>query len=231
MTSLKERICETCFESIMLMMMRDNFYHADLHAGNVMYHKPKSADERVKVTILDCGLIAEVEPRVRRLFGKWLSSIAAGSLEACLEGIYDMNIGKGPFEKEVFRIDIAHILKKFVGAKGLAPDGTVLRVSDLFGEILHTCQDHGVIFRADIATTLLSMNISDGLLRSLNPNFDICSKAMPYVMKYSISDASKTAASTFYTFIGQQKEKPNSELDGRNWKTFSAQHGNDLRSL
>merc|ERR1712045_378892 len=114
------------------------------------------------------------------------------------------------------------ILKKFVGAKGLAPDGTVIRVSDLFGEILHCCQNHGVVFRADIATTLLSMNISDGLLRSLNPDFDICSNALPYVMKYSISEGSKKAANTFYGFIGQQKENPNSGLDGRNWRTFSA---------
>ena len=49
-------------------------------------------------------------------------------------------------------------------------------------------QKHSMLMNGAIASTLLTISISEGLIRSLDPSFDMITKSWPYIIQYSNSD-------------------------------------------
>eukprot|EP00438_Fugacium_kawagutii_P016471 Skav211464 [mRNA] locus=scaffold379:278451:282856:- [translate_table: standard] len=43
---------------------------------------------------------------------------------------------------------------------------------------------HGMLLKGDVASTLFTISISEGLVRQLDPSFDVAAQALPYITKY-----------------------------------------------
>lgn len=43
---------------------------------------------------------------------------------------------------------------------------------------------HGMLLKGDVASTLFTISISEGLVRQLDPTFDVAEQALPYITKY-----------------------------------------------
>ena len=65
-----------------------------------------------------------------------------------------------------------------------APDGGPVMLGDLVGEILFTIQRHRLHLRGDIASTIVTMSLVEGLVKQLDPDFDVVNSALPYFLKY-----------------------------------------------
>lgn len=75
-------------------------------------------------------------------------------------------------------------MSKFVAKPGVAPGGGMVDLGDLLGEIMFNLSDNGIRLRSDVAASIQSMSISEGLIRMLDPEFDVCKKSLPYMAKY-----------------------------------------------
>jgi|TARA_B110000208_G_scaffold181680_1_gene232671 predicted unusual protein kinase regulating ubiquinone biosynthesis (AarF/ABC1/UbiB family) len=64
-------------------------------------------------------------------------------------------------------------------------------VGDLMGEIMFGLNTHNMLMNGAIASTLLTISITEGLIRSLDPSFDMITKSWPYLVTYSNSDLLK----------------------------------------
>jgi len=214
----KQKACKVVFDMFIKMMMRDNFTHADLHAGNVWVESEEGKEP--VITVLDCGLVSELEPCMQRRFGRFLASLASGNLEGTMSGISEFNIRDNIPNLERLRSRVEQILSKFVRlGGGLGPDGRPIQVSDMFGELLKACQVEEIVFRADIATTLVTMNITDGLLRGLYPGFDTVANAKPYIFQFSSTALSQKVVSSFYNFVEGGEVHPDFKLSEAEKKT------------
>jgi predicted unusual protein kinase regulating ubiquinone biosynthesis (AarF/ABC1/UbiB family) len=54
----------------------------------------------------------------------------------------------------------------------------------MMGEVLMLLQRHNVSLRGDVAMTIVTMSISEGLIRQLDPTFDIVRNAIPYFVRF-----------------------------------------------
>jgi predicted unusual protein kinase regulating ubiquinone biosynthesis (AarF/ABC1/UbiB family) len=54
----------------------------------------------------------------------------------------------------------------------------------MMGHILSVLQKHRVSLRGDVAMTIVTMSISEGLIRQLDPHFDIMTRAIPYFVRF-----------------------------------------------
>ena len=72
-------------------------------------------------------------------------------------------------------------------------------------------QRHGLALRGDVASTLLTISISEGLIRQLDPDFDMCRGAMKYFITYNDSAYSviPTTDEAIETASGMAKEVAN----------------------
>ena len=83
--SLRKKLALRLFDTSLKMFLRDNFIHADLHAGNIMFSTrpskvPGSTKEIECLTLLDAGLTAQLDEATRPVFNTFL--IAMCRLEA-----------------------------------------------------------------------------------------------------------------------------------------------------
>merc|ERR1711879_293236 len=74
-----------------------------------------------------------------------------------------------------------------MGSKtGRAPDGGPISIGDLMGGILFEMTYHGLSLRGDVAGQMITFSISEGLIRQLDPSFDVVGTAKPYLARYGV---------------------------------------------
>ena len=84
---------------------------------------------------------------------------------------------------------------------------TPVSVGDLMGEIMFGLQKHKMLMNGAIASTLLTISITEGLIRSLDPSFDMITKSWPYLVTYSNSDLLKATTTVAAEKIQEDVEK------------------------
>lgn len=60
---------------------------------------------------------------------------------------------------------------------------------------------HNMMMNGSIASTLLTISISEGLIRSLDPSFDMVTRSVPYLLQFSNSQLLKKVS----TVVAEEK--------------------------
>jgi len=82
---------------------------------------------------------------------------------------------------EAFKRDVWETLDKWVGPGLKDPDGeSPIQLGDVVGGLLFNVQRHDMSLRGDVASTIVSMSLVEGLVKQLDPGFDIVATAIPY---------------------------------------------------
>jgi len=205
MAQTKRELAATLFDISIKMFLRDNLVHGDLHSGNVIFDQNLD-----NLTIIDAGLTTCLDEEwVRKDFKKFLQALCLGNVEQIVGKIMDFhvelddtslnaasvkgtNVVTSSNEKEralaldSLHQDIEQAVALFVDPAGSvrAPDGGPISLGDLVGSLMYSVQRHGVCLRSDVASSLMTMGINEGLIRSLDPDFDMVQKALPYFIEY-----------------------------------------------
>ena len=66
------------------------------------------------------------------------------------------------------------------GKEGAEP----VNMGVMIGRILSALQKHQINLRGDVALTIITMSISEGLIRQLDPDFDCVTASLPYFVRY-----------------------------------------------
>lgn len=168
------KLCNILYDMYMKMMVRDNFVHGDLHGGNILYSETDN-----HVTVLDAGIATSLDQRTFAPFGKFLHALCSGNTDRIvqyLDGFNESNY-KNKVDLTEFKRDIQQIMDKFM------PE-TPLNAADMFGEVMFSMQKHRMLLKGDVASTLFTISISEGLIRQLDPTFDVAKSAIPYIVNY-----------------------------------------------
>eukprot|EP00961_Rhodomonas_salina_P299602 3939063-Rhodomonas_salina.2 len=73
-------------------------------------------------------------------------------------------------------------------------------MGELIGTILNGMQKHKMRLRGDVAVTMMTMAISESLIRQLDPEFDVVKNALPYFVRSACYRASSLFASLRLVF-------------------------------
>ena len=174
------------------MFLRDDHMHGDLHAGNVLFDL-----DRNLVTVIDAGHTTSLgSPQETRQFGEFMHGMCTGNTDKLVdsllafneteEGLLSLGVSqkRKPVDRKALRKDVEDAVNRWVGPDRRAPGGDPVCVGDLMGEILFKLHPHGVVLRPNVAVSLMSIAISEGLIRQLDPSFDLNQHALPYLTKY-----------------------------------------------
>eukprot|EP00301_Raphidiophrys_heterophryoidea_P003450 c11557_g1_i1.p1 GENE.c11557_g1_i1~~c11557_g1_i1.p1 ORF type:complete len:608 (+),score=110.38 c11557_g1_i1:92-1915(+) len=179
----KHELAESIFGVCMKMFLRDNYMHGDLHAGNVIY----DANSRV-LTVLDAGHTTSLSSEAAAHFGEFLGGMCLGDADKIVKALitfHDKQHSTKPVDVDGLRKDVNAAVKRWVGPDGRAPDGSPVCVGDLMGEIFFNLNRNNVSLRGDVAISLVSIAVSEGLIRQLAPDFDMNKKALPYIARFA----------------------------------------------
>ena len=117
-----------------------------------------------------------------------------GDVDGIMNKLIEFNDSKKKVDISSFRSAVEKQVNMWVGERSnipltapKAPDGGPISIGDLMGGILFQMQRHGLALRGDVASTLLTISISEGLIRQLDPEFDMCRGAMKYFITFNDS--------------------------------------------
>lgn len=175
---LQGDLCAVLYDMSMKMMVRDNFVHGDLHGGNILY-----SEDDDHVTVLDAGIATSLGKETLRPFGNFLHALCSGRTEETVEYLVRFNEASVKVDLPELKRDIQHIMDKYMGPNRVTPDLPV-NAADMFGEVMFSMQKHEMLLKGDVASTLFTISISEGLIRQLDPTFDVAVNALPYIVRH-----------------------------------------------
>jgi len=175
--SKKKKLAGTIFDLTVKMFLRDNYIHGDMHGGNLMYSTDPD-DERV--IVLDAGLTTALEKDWASPFGYLLHALSTNDAEKVAEKLIQFNEGTTEVNAALVKSEIEEIMGGMYGSAGRRP----VNMGAMIGNILTVLQKHNINLRSDVALTIVTMSISEGLIRQLDPGFDCVTSSLPYFVRY-----------------------------------------------
>jgi ubiquinone biosynthesis protein len=143
------------------MVFRDGFYHADPHPGNI-FVLPGG-----RLGMLDCGKVGRVDERTQDEFISIVTAFLSGDVDALTDELVQMCEAPIDFDRSAYRADVADFLGEFSDISGGLDLGPAFQ--SMFGII----RRHRLIVPPRVNMLLLVVVQIDGTARYLDPDFDL----------------------------------------------------------
>eukprot|EP00471_Norrisiella_sphaerica_P002383 CAMPEP_0184479850 /NCGR_PEP_ID=MMETSP0113_2-20130426/1409_1 /TAXON_ID=91329 /ORGANISM="Norrisiella sphaerica, Strain BC52" /LENGTH=592 /DNA_ID=CAMNT_0026858011 /DNA_START=638 /DNA_END=2416 /DNA_ORIENTATION=+ len=179
--SLRKEIALRCCDIAAKMFLRDNYIHGDLHAGNLIF----SAKDNL-ITVVDAGLTTFLEDDSFVPFGDFLRALCIGDANVIVEKLVEFNVNDAFEKRDVpkFTAEISGILDKYMGADRARQEDQLV-MGYIMGEVLNTIGKYHITLKGDVSSSLMTISISEGLVLSLDPTFDLVGRTLPYFVRYA----------------------------------------------
>ena len=196
---IKHNLAVKIMDVAMKMFLRDNLVHGDMHGGNVIYNK-----ETEQLTIIDSGIATTIDgDETMRDFMLLLYGVVNGNYNQISDSMCRMCVDYMDYEflteQEKLKIDnfkkgVKDICHKWIDPETLSSkqlltrDGDPVPLGDLMSDIFILLTDYEMKLRGDIATSLTSIAMIEGLVKQLDPELDMVSVASPHIAKLGLSE-------------------------------------------
>jgi ubiquinone biosynthesis protein len=172
----RARVIDVGAASIIRMLYRDGFFHADLHAGNLMILRE---GRRVRVGFIDLGMVGRFEERTRRQMLYYFHALVSGDVDGATRYLADMaTVGKGG-DPHGFRRAVTDLGRRFVTH---ASRGEI-SVAQLILESVGLGGRYRVFFPVEMTLMVKALVTFEGVGRTLDPELDVAAVSQKHVSK------------------------------------------------
>lgn len=159
--------------AILRMLYRDGFFHADLHAGNLLI----LPGPEVRVGFVDLGMVGRFGDETRRRLLYYYHALVNGDVEKAawhLSGIADLGPGGNPAE---FRRAVVELSRRFL-LRARHGDFSIAR---LILESMRLGSRYRMYFRVDLVLMVKALVTFEGVGRMVDPNLDVVALSRLYI--------------------------------------------------
>ena len=168
-----KKLAELIIQSFLNNALRDGFFHADMHQGNLR------CGIDGELIVMDFGIMGRIDLYTRRVYAQILNGfinknyrkVAEVHFEAGYIG-YDQDIDK-----------FAQALRS-VGEPIFGMEASKISIAKLLGHLFEVTERFGMQVRTELLLLQRTMVVVEGVGRSLNPNLNMWKVASPVVETY-----------------------------------------------
>lgn len=172
----RDRVIDLGAASIIRMLYRDGFFHADLHAGNLMIIPGKRG---VRVGFIDLGMVGRFEERTRRQMLYYFHALVSGDVDGATRYLTDMaTVGKGG-DPQGFRRAVTDLSRRFVTH---ASRGDI-SIAQLILESVGLGGRYRVFFPVEMTLMVKALVTFEGVGRTLDPQLDVATVSQKHVTR------------------------------------------------
>lgn len=154
------------------MILRDSFYHADPHPGNLML-LPGSI-----VGVLDCGMAGRLDPGLRDDIENLLLSVIQHDAESLTDAVLSLSTVPPACPREQLRADLAEFIAEFASQ---ALDE--LALSAALNSLTEIIRRHRIALPPGVSLLLRTLVLLEGTAQLLNPQFSLAEVIQPFYQK------------------------------------------------
>ena len=170
--------------AVLKMVLQNGFYHADPHAGNVMF-LPEN-----RVAFLDFGMMGRLSETRRDQIIELLSAMVNKDVSGVTEILLDW-AGDSTPDMDNLSIEVDSFLDSYHGVPLKQ-----LKLASMLGDVTVIMRNHQLTLPPDLTMLFKVFITLEGLGRQLDPDFDMVAEAEPFLkhamlMRYSPQSLAK----------------------------------------
>ena len=177
-----KRIAVVLIRAFLTQALRDGFFHADLHPGNLF------VDESGRLVIVDFGIMGRLDPPMRRFMAETLAGFLARDYRRVAEVHYDAGFVPRSHPPELFAQALRAIGEPIFGR--LAHDVSMAR---LLQQLFDTTKRFDMELQPQLVLLQKTMVVVEGVARSLDDQFDIWEASRPVVERWMLEQVGPQA--------------------------------------
>ncbi|HSW09055.1 ABC1 kinase family protein [Aquabacterium sp.] len=162
--------------AVLKMIVRDGFFHADPHPGNLFFLPGN------RIAFIDFGMISRVSPQRRDELLTLMLGLVQRDAGAVAEVLVDWAGDEMPVDDAALRTDIEAFVDLYHGVP-LAE----LSLGTMLGDVTAILRGHQLALPADLALLIKVFITLEGLGRSLDPSFHMAAEAQP-LLRQALQD-------------------------------------------
>jgi ubiquinone biosynthesis protein len=171
-----KKIAVTLVRSFLSQALRDGFFHADMHPGNLF------VDSEGRLVAVDFGIMGRLDASMRRFMAVTLAGFLARDYARVAQIHYDVAFVPPQHEVETFAQALRAIGEPIFGKS--ARDVSMAR---LLGQLFETTRRFDMQAQPQLVLLQKTMVVVEGVARGLDPDFDIWEAARPVAERW-VSD-------------------------------------------
>jgi len=172
-----KRIAVIVIRSFLTQALRDGFFHADMHQGNLF------VDAEGRLVAVDFGIMGRLDPAMRRFMAETLGGFLARDYMRVARVHYDAGFVPRTHAIETFAQALRAIGEPIFGRA--APD---VSMAKLLQQLFDTTRRFDMELQPQLVLLQKTMVVVEGVARSLDPVFDIWEASRPVVERWMIEN-------------------------------------------
>ena len=156
--------------TMMQMIFRDGFYHADPHPGNIFALPPEP-----RLGMLDCGKVGRVDEQTRDDFIGIVASFLSADVESLTDQLIELCEVPIDLNRSAYRSDVADFVGEFRDTMGGNLD-----IGAAFESMFAIIRKHHLVVPPRVNMLLLVIVQTEGTARQLDPEFDLTATLKRY---------------------------------------------------
>lgn len=170
-----EQIANLVVRSFLTQALRDGFFHADMHPGNLFI------DAEGRLVAVDFGIMGRLDAPMRRFMAETLAGFLARDYQRVAQIHYDVNFVPAHHPVETFAQALRAIGEPIFGRS--AKDVSMAR---LLQQLFDTTRRFDMQAQPQLVLLQKTMVVVEGVARALDPDFDIWKASRPVIEKWMI---------------------------------------------
>lgn len=167
------RLSERIIQDFLTHALRDGFFHADMHQGNLKLGPDKA------IVALDFGIMGRIDAYTRRVYAEILMGFLRKDYRRVAEVHFEAGYVPPDRDVEAFAQSL-----RSVGEPIFDQDSTRISMAKLLAHLFEVTERFGMETRTELILLQRTMVVVEGVARSLNPAMNMWETARPVVADY-----------------------------------------------
>ncbi|MGI6163187.1 MAG: ABC1 kinase family protein [Bacillota bacterium] len=153
-------------------VLRDGFFHADPHPGNIIIHEGK-------IAYIDFGMMGSLQGASRRFFNMLIVGVAKADIDAISRAVMGIGARGGSIDYERLRADVEKMYANYVEISA-----SELDLSRLIHEVFAICRANEISMPREMTMLLRALVTLEGVVARISPGISVMEVAAPYAREY-----------------------------------------------
>ena len=176
------RIALVLIRSFLTQALRDGFFHADLHQGNLF------VDAQGRLVAVDFGIMGRLDQPMRRFMAETLMGFLARDYRAIAQVHYDAG-----FVPANHPIDLFAQAMRAIGEPIFGRPVREVSMARLLQQLFDTTRRFDMRMQPQLVLLQKTMVVVEGVARSLDPDFDMWEASRPVAEKWMMEQVGPEA--------------------------------------
>jgi ubiquinone biosynthesis protein len=170
-----KRIAALVIQSFLTQALRDGFFHADMHQGNLF------VDSEGRLVAVDFGIMGRIDETMRRFMAETLAGFLARDYRRVAQVHYDVSFVPAHHPVETF----AQALRA-IGEPIFGRPVREVSMARLLAQLFDTTRRFDMQAQPQLMMLQKTMVVVEGVARGLDPDFDMWEASRPVVEKWML---------------------------------------------